>query len=462
MKKLTTLLLTFALVFTMSVPAFAVEPTEPTEAQLQLDKEYICPDTDDIGQGLYYTPSADGGYKFELTNRDTEITNHNLKIAVENTSLNKNEGTAAIEGTATSCTLRVYLKGNTKYKVSVSSNEAVTGVKYKLKASNLDASETYNRAASIGTTAQPFTLYSFSNRTAQTWLKYTAPKDDFFEFVISPSAQYAEGTDETDINVVIRESDFYTEDEDGTDLISGEGGTIIKQMHTGEECYIVIREPNKGDIKDTYQREILVKEHEHNPDKVSVDGNCITVGCPCEEPNYQIWLEKVSFKNAVYGGGTPAVKFTYEDWESKDGVKPSIPTTAYEVTINKTDVGPAKATIKFFGDYADLQSYTVDKNFKIVPATTTLKSVKPAKKALTVKWDKQSSKIATGYQIQYSTSSKFKSAKTVTITKNKTTSKKISKLKAKKNYYVKVRTYKTVKKTKYYSAWSDAVKVKTK
>ena len=39
----------------------------------------------------------------------------------------------------------------------------------------------------------------------------------------------------------------------------------------------------------------------------------------------------------------------------------------------------------------------------------------------------------TGYQIQYSTSSKFKGAKTVTITKNKTTSKKISKLKAKKS-----------------------------
>ena len=68
----------------------------------------------------------------------------------------------------------------------------------------------------------------------------------------------------------------------------------------------------------------------------------------------------------------------------------------------------------------------------------------------------------TGYQLQYSTSSKFKGAKTVTITKNKTTSKKISKLKAKKKYYVRVRTYKTVGKTKYYSSWSKVKSVKTK
>ena len=68
--------------------------------------------------------------------------------------------------------------------------------------------------------------------------------------------------------------------------------------------------------------------------------------------------------------------------------------------------------------------------------------------------------------MQYSTSSKFKSAKTVTISKNKTTSKSVSKLSSKKKYYVRVRTYKTVKiggkSVKLYSGWSKAKSVTTK
>ena len=56
--------------------------------------------------------------------------------------------------------------------------------------------------------------------------------------------------------------------------------------------------------------------------------------------------------------------------------------------------------------------------------------------------------------------------KTSTITKNKTVSKTVKKLKAKKTYYVRVRTYKTVKvngkSVKLYSGWSSAKSVKTK
>ncbi|MBR5451989.1 MAG: hypothetical protein IKV36_03225, partial [Clostridia bacterium] len=69
-----------------------------------------------------------------------------------------------------------------------------------------------------------------------------------------------------------------------------------------------------------------------------------------------------------------------------------------------------------------------------------------------------------GYEVQYSTSSKFttKTTKTKTITKNTTTKTTITKLTAKKTYYVRVRTYKTVNGKKYYSAWSAAKKAKTK
>ncbi|MCD8146485.1 MAG: fibronectin type III domain-containing protein, partial [Clostridiales bacterium] len=79
-------------------------------------------------------------------------------------------------------------------------------------------------------------------------------------------------------------------------------------------------------------------------------------------------------------------------------------------------------------------------------------------KKMTVKWGKNSK--ATGYQIQYSTSSSFSSYKTVTVTSYKTVSKTISSLTKGKRYYVRVRAYKTVSGTKYYSAWSSKKNVK--
>ncbi len=105
--------------------------------------------------------------------------------------------------------------------------------------------------------------------------------------------------------------------------------------------------------------------------------------------------------------------------------------------------------------------------FKINPKGTSIKSVSAAKKGLTVKYKKQTTQT-TGYQIQYATDKNFKkNKKTVTVKKNKTTSVKVKKLKAKKKYYVRVRTYKNVKDAdgnakKLYSSWSKTKTVKTK
>ena len=93
--------------------------------------------------------------------------------------------------------------------------------------------------------------------------------------------------------------------------------------------------------------------------------------------------------------------------------------------------------------------------------TTTITSVKAQNKAFTVKWKKKSS--ITGYQIQYSTNSKFKKGnKTITVKSTKSTSATIKKLKSKKKYYVRMRTYKIVNGKKVYSAWSKAKSVKVK
>ncbi|MBE6787333.1 MAG: leucine-rich repeat domain-containing protein [Ruminococcaceae bacterium] len=97
---------------------------------------------------------------------------------------------------------------------------------------------------------------------------------------------------------------------------------------------------------------------------------------------------------------------------------------------------------------------------KLVPKKTKISKLTAKKKSLVVKVKKE--KTVTGYQIQYSLKKNFKGAKTVTIKKNSTITKTIKKLKSKKTYYLRVRTYKTYKGKKYYSAWSKTSKKKTK
>ena len=95
------------------------------------------------------------------------------------------------------------------------------------------------------------------------------------------------------------------------------------------------------------------------------------------------------------------------------------------------------------------------------PKSVSPKKVKSAKKAVSVEWKKVGG--VKGYQIQVATDKKFKkNKKTVTIKKQKTTKTTVKKLKAKKKYYVRVRTYKIVNGKKVYSSWSKVKSVKTK
>ncbi len=143
----------------------------------------------------------------------------------------------------------------------------------------------------------------------------------------------------------------------------------------------------------------------------------------------------------------------------KDGNGKNIASSNYTVSnpSGRKNVGTYTVTITFKGNY----SGSVKKSFTIKPKSTTLSSVTAKSKGFTAKWKKQATQT-TGYQIQYSTSSNFSNAKTVTVTKNSSTSKKITGLTGKKKYYVRVRTYKTVGKTKIYSSWSASKTVTTK
>lgn len=172
-------------------------------------------------------------------------------------------------------------------------------------------------------------------------------------------------------------------------------------------------------------------------------------------------------KNVV--SATPSVKlstpaYTYNGKVKTPGVKVSVNGTVltkdnYSVSYGKGRKNVGKYTVKVTlkNDYAG--SKTV--SFKINPPKSAVKKLKKGKKSFTV-YVKKQSKQTSGYQVQYSTSKKFKSPKAKSLTSYKKTKLKVKKLKKHKKYYVRVRTYKKVGKTKYYSSWSSAKSVKTK
>ena len=87
----------------------------------------------------------------------------------------------------------------------------------------------------------------------------------------------------------------------------------------------------------------------------------------------------------------------------------------------------------------------------------TQKAPKAGKKKLSVKW--KAAEGVAGYQIAWSTSSKFKGQKTRLVKGAAKTSTQLKSLKAKKKYYVRVRAWRKADGKTQYGPWS-AVKAK--
>ena len=115
---------------------------------------------------------------------------------------------------------------------------------------------------------------------------------------------------------------------------------------------------------------------------------------------------------------------------------------------------------KYCGDLEVNNKATKTITITINPSPVQIsKLTNSSSKKLNVKWNKNTT--VNGYQIQYSTDKNFKKdVKTVTISKNSTTSKDITNLVKNKTYYVRIRTYKTVSKVNYYSTWSSVKNLK--
>lgn len=180
------------------------------------------------------------------------------------------------------------------------------------------------------------------------------------------------------------------------------------------------------------------------------------------DENFRIQLRNLA-KNGTTVYGLKTKTYNGKSQTQKVTVKNSLMTlnsgSEYKVSYSgNKSVGTATMKITGTGNY----NGTITKTFKINPKGVSLKSVKKGKKSFKATWKKSSKTWTTGYQVQYSTSKKFKKAKTYTAKSYKKTKATVKKLKKKKTYYVHMRTYKTVKGKKYYSGWSKVKSVKTK
>ncbi len=143
----------------------------------------------------------------------------------------------------------------------------------------------------------------------------------------------------------------------------------------------------------------------------------------------------------------------------KDGTGKVVPAANYTVAYkNNVNVGTGTVTVIFKGNYSGTKAIS----FTINPKGTAISKLKAGKKQFTANWTKQATQT-NGYQIQYSMDKSFKSGvKTVNINSNATVKTTVKKLTSKKVYYVRIRTFRKIGNTYYYSAWSATKNIKVK
>lgn len=315
-------------------------------------------------------------------------------------------------------------------------------------------------------TAESLTLNSSVNAYvdvgSKSYVKFEPTSSGYYEFACSAlssdasiMASVIDSADET-YNTVINDS-------------SNQALICAAYLETGKTYYYVLES-----VGSALSTPVTARAHNHtysntlaypafvdgNDSSLSHDGEVYAVCDYCTDSYtvatyYAPSSIKLSRASFTYNGKAKKPSVT-----AYDRMGNVIPQSQYSVSYSSnTKPGYGTVSVNFFGNYTG----TLSSQITIKPKKATVSSLKSsAKKKLTVKWKKDTS--VTGYQVQYSTSSKFvkKSTKTSTVSKKSTTSKTVSSLKSKKKYYVRVREYKTVNGKKIYGAWSKAKSVKVK
>ncbi len=242
-----------------------------------------------------------------------------------------------------------------------------------------------------------------------------------------------------------------------TEIRNQKNSTCTQAGYTGDkyckDCQKVI-ETGKVLDKASHQYEAVTVKATLSKDG-SIVRKCVVCGDAADRTAINriqsVTLNKTKY---VYDKKAKRPAVTVKDSEGNP-IDSQFYTVAYK---NNRNIGKAAVTIQLKGNYEG----TVKKTFQILPKATKISKITAVAKGFKITWKKQPKSI-TGYQIQYSTSKKFtkKTTKTKTVKKASAAKLTVKKLKAKKQYYVRIRTYKTVKGKKYYSGWSKSRSVKT-
>ena len=300
------------------------------------------------------------------------------------------------------------------------------------------------------------TLYAVWQKAAENYtLHYSTDQG-----VPVPDSQTAAGGTQVKLSTVVPRKSGYVflgwADRQGGTPAYRAGDTYTLQQNTTLYAVWQAQEPAP---------EVHVYRTKVQPATWSADGRSYEVCDQCGAVRNTRVIAKaktatLSAVNYTYDGKVKQPTVTVKDSKGKTLKKGTDYTVSYSSGCKNVGHYTVKVTLK--GNYSGSKSMT----YNINPKGTSVSKVTAAKKGFKVTWKKQATQT-TGYEVQYSTDKNFKKGnKTVTISKNKTTSKSVSKLAAKKKYYVRVRTYKTVKiggkNVKLYSGWSKAKSVTTK
>ncbi|NSE51514.1 hypothetical protein G4313_00440 [Coprococcus eutactus] len=263
-------------------------------------------------------------------------------------------------------------------------------------------------------------------------------------------------------NVVLTKEEWYNLDKDGSGYTASYEREPIKgyvNIYVSGTSYHLTAKKTTG-CKHKEQIQSVKKKA-----TFSADGKLVTKCKSCGETLSAKKINKISnvkLSKSIYTYDKKAKKptVTVKDTKGKKLKKGKDYTVTY--ASGRRSIGSYKVTVQLKGKkYNGKETLT----FRIAPAGTTVKSVKAGKAKVTVNW-KQQTKNTSGYIIQCSTNKSFKGSILTTVSSNKAKSKQITKLSTKKQYYVRLCTYKNVKKngktTKICSDWSNAVAVKTK
>ena len=271
---------------------------------------------------------------------------------------------------------------------------------------------------------------------------------------------YADGDSELHMwNVVDMDDETNDEARYLVDLTNCDEGTI------GEDQWLFLAAAEEGSVNDGYYFDCDGQgiTYCYDPEKIMAYYSKSELQIHTGEaynPRIAIQRRRSLALAGISGLGTftrtgkaicPAMKVT---WNGKT----LDPAQDYIVVYkNNTNVGTAEVTITGKGLYKG----AVTKNYRIVPRNVKKFKVKGKKKAILVKWTRQKDQV-TGYQVQYSLKSNFKGAKAKRVKQNKAKSLTIGKLKSKKKYYIRIRTYKKIGTAYYYSPWSKKRSIKTR